>query len=243
MIVFPAIDILDGQAVRLAQGLYDDVTTYNPDPVDQAAAFAAAGAEWIHIVDLDGARSGETENHRVIERILSSVDIGIEVGGGIRSLETIGKYAEAGARRLVLGTKLATDPAFVNEAVREFGELLVAGIDARDGIVKVSGWTEGDSLRADDLIARLGDMGIGHLVYTDIANDGMSTGIDVERYLEVSRLAGFPVVASGGIASIADIEALAAHPEAIEGAITGRAVYEGTLDLAAALEASRKADA
>lgn len=235
MILFPAIDILGGEAVRLAQGSYEDVTSYNPDPVAQAEQFAEAGAEWIHIVDLDGARSGETENDKVIGRILASVDIGIEVGGGIRTLQTIARYVEAGARRLVLGTKLATDPRFVEEAVREFGGYLVAGIDARDGIVKVSGWTEGDGLLADDLIARLGDMGIGHLVYTDIANDGMQTGIDMGRYLEVARIAGFPVVASGGVASIEDIRALAAHPEAIEGAITGKAVYEGTLDLGAAL--------
>ena len=242
MILFPAIDILDGQAVRLAQGSYDDVTTYNPDPVEQAAAFSDAGASWIHVVDLDGARTGETNNHVVIENIIAQTRLGIEVGGGIRTLETIARYAEAGAQRIVLGTKLARDPQFVEDAVKEFGDLLVAGIDARDGIVKVSGWTEGDGMRADDLIARLGDMGIGHLVYTDIANDGMQTGIDVERYREVAEIAGFPVVASGGVASIEDIERLAACPEAVEGAITGRAIYEGTLDLIEALEAAKGDD-
>ena len=243
MIVFPAIDILDGQAVRLAQGSYDDVTTYNPDPVDQALAFVEAGASWIHVVDLDGARKGETGNDRVIERILAQVDVGIEVGGGIRTIDTIARYAEAGARRIVLGTMLARDPGFVEKAVDGFGDLLVAGIDARDGIVKVSGWTEGDGLRADDLVARLGGMGLRHLVFTDIANDGMQTGVDVDRYVEISALAGFPVVASGGIAYIDDIRALAAHPEAIEGAITGRAIYEGTLDLVEALAVFEEAGA
>lgn len=235
MKLFPAIDILDGKAVRLTQGRYDEVKAYNPDPVDQAERFSAAGASWIHIVDLDGARTGRTENDKVIARILDSVDIGIEVGGGIRSLETISRYAEAGARRIVLGTKLATDRPFVDAAVAEFGDLLVAGIDARDGIVKVSGWTADDGILADDLVSQLGDMGIGHLVYTDIGRDGMQSGIDVDRYVELAQIAGFPVVASGGIATIEDIRALAAHPESIEGAITGRAIYEGTLDLGQAL--------
>lgn len=235
MILFPAIDILGGQAVRLAQGSYSDVTLYNPDPVDQASAFAEAGAEWIHIVDLDGARTGETENDRTIARILEQTDIGIEVGGGIRTLETIGRYVEAGARRIVLGTKLATDPAFVEEAVGEFGDYLVAGIDAKDGRVAVRGWTESGGLMADDLVSRLGDMGIQHLVYTDISRDGMQTGIDVDRYVELAGIAGFPVVASGGIATMDDIEALAAAGEAIEGAIAGKAIYENSLDLSEAL--------
>ncbi|MGI6217800.1 MAG: 1-(5-phosphoribosyl)-5-[(5-phosphoribosylamino)methylideneamino]imidazole-4-carboxamide isomerase [Coriobacteriales bacterium] len=238
MIFFPAIDILEGRAVRLAQGSYSDVTTYNPDPVDQARVFADAGAEWIHIVDLDGAKTGKTENHKTIERILSSVDIGIEVGGGIRELETIGKYVEAGARRIVLGTKLATDPEFVERAVEEFGEFLVAGIDARDGRVSISGWTDDQAIMADDLVAKLPEMGISHLVFTDISNDGMQTGIDVDRYLEISKIAGFPVVASGGVAGIEDVRALAAHPEAIEGVISGKAIYEGKLDLEEALKAS-----
>lgn len=236
MIFFPAIDILDGQAVRLAQGSYSDVTLYNPDPVDQAAIFAEAGAEWIHIVDLDGARKGESSNDETIGRILSQSDIGIEVGGGIRTLETIDRYVEAGARRIVLGTKLATDPSFVEDAVREFGDYLVAGIDAKDGMVAIRGWTESEGLIADDLVSRLGDMGIGHLVYTDISRDGMQTGIDADRYVELSEIAGFPVVASGGVATIGDLEALVACGDAIEGAISGKAIYEKTLDLAEALE-------
>ncbi len=238
MIIFPAIDILDGRAVRLRQGSYDDVTRYNDDPVEQAISFALAGASWIHVVDLNGAREGRSVNQGTIRRILANVSISIEIGGGMRTIEAIDSYIEAGADRIVLGTKLATDPAFVAEAVERFGERLVAGIDARDGIVAVSGWTEGSGIPADHLVSRLGEMGIGHLVFTDIASDGMQTGVDVERYLEISRLAGFPVVASGGIASIEDVRALAAHPEAIEGAISGKAIYEGRLDLAEALKAA-----
>ncbi len=235
MILFPAIDILGGKAVRLAQGSYSDVTAYNPDPVDQAAVFAEAGAQWIHIVDLDGAKTGETENHKVIERILSQTRIGIEVGGGIRTLETIEKYVKAGAKRLVLGTKLATDPGFVKEAVAEFGPYLVAGIDARDGKVAVHGWTESEGIDAFELVSRLGDMGIAHLVYTDISKDGMQTGIDSDLYSKLADLAGFPVVASGGVASIDDIKALLKLGNRIEGVIAGKAIYEQTLDIHEAL--------
>ena len=236
MLMFPAIDILDGKAVRLSQGSYSDVTQYNPDPVAQAIEFAQAGAQWIHIVDLDGAKKGVTQNHQVIERILSNVNIGIEVGGGIRSLESIEKYVNAGATRIVLGTKLATDPDFVREAVANYGQYLVAGIDAREGKVAISGWTEKQQVDAAELVGQLRDLGIFHLVYTDIANDGMQTGIDVDLYKRISDIAGFAVVASGGVASIKDIIALKAAGSAIEGVIAGRAIYEGTLDLRQALE-------
>ncbi len=239
MILFPAIDILDGRAVRLKQGSYDDVTTYNDDPVEQAAAFAQAGAEWIHVVDLNGAKEGTACNQKTISRILEQTGVFIEVGGGMRSIATIDSYIEAGAERIVLGTKLATDPDFVDEAVRLFGNHLVAGVDARDGMVAVSGWTESGGVSADELVGRLSTMGICHLVYTNIESDGMQTGIDVDAYLRIAETAGFPVVASGGVATISDIEALAAHPEAIEGAISGKAIYEGTLDLKAAIEAAR----
>lgn len=240
MIIFPAIDILDGKAVRLAQGSYSDVTQYNPDPVDQAISFAEAGARWIHVVDLDGAKKGVTQNHKVVEKILQSVNLGIEIGGGIRSLESISKYVEAGAKRIVLGTKLATDPKFVEDAVKEFGDYLVAGVDAKDGMVAISGWTESEGLKADDLVARLQDMGIGHLVYTNIANDGMRTGIDIDRYVELSKIAGFPVVVSGGVASIDDVEKAMAHCECIEGIIIGKAIYEKSVDLEEALAVSRR---
>ena len=157
------------------------------------------------------------------------------MGGGIRSLEVIERYVAAGASRLVLGTKLATDPGFVAEAVDAFGDYLVAGLDARDGSVAISGWEDDARIDARELVGRLGDMGLRHLVFTDISNDGMQTGIDVDLYVELAGIAGFPVVASGGVATIDDIRALASVRDAIEGVIAGRAVYEGTLDVVEAL--------
>ncbi len=242
MIFFPAIDILDGHAVRLAQGSYSQVTSYNPDPVGQAAIFADAGAQWVHVVDLDGAKKGVTHNHKTIERIISQPKLNIEVGGGIRTLETIAGYVEAGAKRIVLGTKLATDPAFVEEAVREFGPYLVAGIDAKDGKVAVRGWTESDGIDAFDLVSNLYGMGIGHLVYTDISRDGMQTGIDSDLYGKLADAAGFPVVASGGVANIDDIKALMGLGGKIEGVIAGKAVYENKIDLREALAVCAKGE-
>ncbi len=235
MIFFPAIDILDGQAVRLAQGSYSDVTSYNSDPVLQAAIFAEAGAKWIHVVDLDGAKNGTTQNHKIIEKIISDTHVDVEVGGGIRSLGTISNYVEAGAKRIVLGTKLATDPQFVKEAVVEFGSYLVAGIDAKAGKVAVHGWTQSEGIDALELVSCLKDMGIYHLVYTDISKDGMQTGIDVELYSRLAEVAGFGVVASGGVASIDDIVSLANLGDKIEGVIAGKAIYENTLDIGEAL--------
>ena len=235
MIFFPAIDILDGQAVRLAQGSYSDVTSYNSDPVSQAKIFADAGAKWIHIVDLDGAKNGTTQNHKIIEKIISDTHIDVEVGGGIRSLSTIEKYVNVGAKRIVLGTKLATDPEFVKEALKEFGSYLVAGIDAKAGKVAVHGWTQSESIDAFELVSRLKDMGIYHLAYTDISRDGMQTGIDTNLYSKLAEVAGFGVVASGGVASIKDICALSSLRDKIEGVIAGRAIYENALDVGEAL--------
>lgn len=241
MIVFPAIDLLAGRAVRLAQGDYDRVTVYNEDPVAQAREFAAAGAEWIHVVDLDGARDGVPGNTDVIRRIVAQVGIPVQTGGGIRSLETMAGLSEAGARRMVLGTKLATDHDFVRQAVERFGpDGVVAGVDARDGFVAVQGWREGTSTPAAELIGELRDLGIRHLVYTDISRDGMQTGVNVDAYETVAEAAGFPVIASGGVSTLDDFRELAAlGPDVIEGAITGRALYEGTFRLKHAIRAAR----
>lgn len=241
MIVFPAIDLLGGRAVRLAQGDYDRVTVYNEDPVAQAREFSAAGAQWIHVVDLDGARDGVPGNTGVIERIVNDVGIPVQTGGGIRTLDTMDVLARAGANRMVLGTKLATDPDFVREAVERFGpERVVAGVDARDGIVAVQGWREGTSTPAVELIGELRDLGIRHLVYTDISRDGMQTGVNVDAYEAVAEAAGFPVVASGGVSTLDDFRELAAlGPDVVEGAITGRALYEGAFRLKHAILAAR----
>jgi phosphoribosylformimino-5-aminoimidazole carboxamide ribotide isomerase len=236
MIVFPAIDILGGKAVRLAQGDYDRVTVYNDDPLDQAAQFAALGAKWVHVVDLDGARDGVPANIGVVERIARESGLRVEVGGGIRDLETIERLVAAGARRCVIGTKLVTDPKFVREAVVSYGDLIVAGVDARDGYVAIDGWREGTRTPADELVAELAGLGIRHLVYTDISRDGMQTGVNVDAYRSVAATAGFPVVASGGVATLDDVRALAAlGSDVVEGAITGRAIYEGAFALEDAL--------
>ncbi len=241
MIVFPAIDILGGRAVRLAQGDYDRVTVYNEDPVAQAREFLDAGAEWIHVVDLDGARDGVPGNIEVVERIARETGARIEVGGGVRSLETLGRLAEAGAERIVLGTKLATDPDFVRAAVSLCGDAVVAGVDARDGMVAVEGWRSGTATSAQVLVGELRHLGIRHLVYTDISRDGMQTGISTPAYVGVAISAGFPVVASGGVSTLDDIRALAAlGPGVIEGVITGRALYEGAFTLPEALAAARR---
>jgi phosphoribosylformimino-5-aminoimidazole carboxamide ribotide isomerase len=232
MIVFPAIDILGGRAVRLAQGDYERVTVYNEDPLAQALAFAEQGAEWVHVVDLDGARDGVPANIAVIERIAHESGLRVEVGGGIRTLDTLTRLVGAGAERCVLGTKLVTDPEFVREAVAAFGERVVAGVDARDGLVAIAGWREGTATPASELVGELTGLGVRHLVYTDISRDGMQSGINAEAYARISATAGFPVVASGGVSTLDDIRALVAlGPDVIEGVITGRAVYEGAFSV------------
>lgn len=236
MDLLPAIDILDGKAVRLAKGDYNAVTVYNDSPVAQAVLFKEQGARWIHVVDLNGARSGVPENIALIEQIIRETGLKIEVGGGIRSLETIERLAKAGVSRVVLGTTLVTDQEFAKQALASFPDLLTAGIDAKNGEVAVAGWREGAGVPAEELIAEVGKLGFKHLVYTDISRDGMRTGIDANRYVEVARVFGHPVIASGGVANIEDIENLAAVSDSIEGVIAGRAVYEDSLDVVEAVK-------
>lgn len=244
MYLLPAIDILGGKAVRLAKGDYAQVTVYNDDPIAQARAFEAAGARWLHVVDLDGAKSGAADNITVVEGILAATDLNVEVGGGVRSIEVIERLMRAGVTRVVLGTALVRDPAFAAEAVNRFGgDALVAGIDAKDGEVAVSGWCEGSGIAAHDLAARMADMGYRHLVYTDIARDGMQTGLDPQAYVDMARAFGHPVVASGGVASVTDIERLAPVASSIEGVIAGRAIYEGAFDVSSGVAACASASA
>lgn len=240
MIIFPAIDILGGRAVRLEQGDYDRVTVYNDDPLSQALEFAEQGATWVHIVDLDGARDGEPGNLGLVERIAGESGLRVQAGGGIRTLTTMEKLAEAGVSRMVLGTKLVTDPQFVRDAVEAFPDSVVAGVDARDGEVQVSGWREGGRVGAAELVRELCDLGIRHLVYTDISRDGMRTGISAEAYRIVSEQAGFPVVVSGGVSTMDDVRAARElGPEVVEGVIVGRAIYEQAFSLEAALSVVR----
>ncbi len=239
MYLLPAIDILDGRAVRLEQGDYSKVTVYNEDPVLQAQLFEEAGAEWLHLVDLDGARSGQPANIAVVEAILRRTALKVEVGGGVRSMDAIARLADAGANRVVLGTALVRQRDFAQQAVEEYEGLLAAGIDARNGEVAVDGWEQGAALSARDFAARVGALGYEHLVYTDIARDGMQTGIDPQAYTAMAAAFGKPVIASGGVASLADIEALAQVADAVEGVIAGRAIYEGSLTVADGVAACR----
>ena len=236
MYLLPAIDILGGKAVRLAKGDYDQVTVYNEDPVEQARIFEDAGATWIHMVDLDGAKTGEPVNIAVIERILAATNLKVEIGGGIRTMNTCARLLDAGASRLVLGTALVRDPAFAREAIAAYGDALAAGIDAKAGEAAVAGWREGSGISAHDLAREMAELGYRHLVYTDIARDGMQTGIDPIAYEQMAQAFGHPVIASGGVAGLDDIDRLVPIADRIEGIITGRAIYEGTLPLREAIE-------
>lgn len=231
MHLLPAIDILGGKAVRLAKGDYDRVTVYHDDPAAQAQLFEEQGATWLHVVDLDGAKSGLPENIGIIERILAKTLLKVEVGGGIRTMDTVQRLYDAGVSRVVLGTSLVADPAFAEEAIARFKGLLAAGIDAKGGEVAVAGWREGSGMAAEELARRVAGLGFKHLVYTDIARDGMQTGIDPAAYVRMAEAFGHPVTASGGVAGIADIEALGGVAASIEGVIAGRAVYEGALSV------------
>jgi len=237
MELFPAIDILNNQVVRLKQGKYDAVTVYHDNPLAQAQTFASEGATWVHIVDLEGARSGVPTQLNTIAAIVKDTGLKVEVGGGVRSLQTIEQLAEAGASRIVLGTALARDPELSTEAARIYGDLLCAGVDARGGEVAVEGWQEGSGQSAEQLVLSLKNKGYRHLVYTDINRDGMQTGIDAEAYQRIAASAGFAVTASGGISTLEDIHALAQlGSEVIEAIIVGRAIYEQSFTVAQALE-------
>ena len=236
MYLLPAIDILDGKAVRLGQGDYERVTVYNDDPVEQAKIFEDAGAEWLHMVDLDGAKSGNADNIRVVEAIMKATNLKVEIGGGIRSLPVIERLVNAGATRCVLGTALVRDRDFAQAAIEKYGYMLAAGIDAKSGEMAVSGWLEDSGIDAFELARKMSAMGYRHLVYTDIARDGMQTGIDPQAYEQMAEAFGHPVIASGGVANMDDIERLVPISDCIEGIITGRAIYEGTLPLREAIE-------
>ncbi|MEC4273384.1 1-(5-phosphoribosyl)-5-[(5-phosphoribosylamino)methylideneamino]imidazole-4-carboxamide isomerase [Adlercreutzia sp. R25] len=233
MYLLPAIDILDGRAVRLAKGDYRAVTVYNENPALQAQLFEEDGAEWLHVVDLNGAKSGNPDNVEVIREILAATSLKVEVGGGVRSLEAAERLLDAGATRVILGTALVRDPEFAQAAMEKFGpDALVAGIDAKAGEAAVAGWTEGSGVAATDLAASMAKLGYAHIVYTDIARDGMQTGVENDAYAKMAAAFGNPVIVSGGIATAENILALAPIADAVEGVITGRAIYEGTLSVA-----------
>lgn len=237
MILFPAIDLKEGRCVRLKQGDMAQATIFNDDPAAQAADFEGQGFQWLHVVDLDGAFAGKPMNAAAVEAILTRVAFPVQLGGGIRDMKTVAGWLEKGIRRVIIGTAAVRDPGFVREAAKAFPGQVAVGIDARDGFVAVEGWAETSSLAAADLGKRFEDAGVAAIIYTDIARDGMLQGINWEGTIALAQAVSIPVIASGGLASMADIERLCAPDAAIlEGAITGRALYDGRIDPAAALK-------
>lgn len=240
MLILPAIDILGGRCVRLRQGDYAESTVYSDDPVAVARGFAEAGAEWIHVVDLDGAKAGHPVNLQTVERIARETEAKVELGGGIRTLESAFEVLERGIDRVIFGTRIATDLEFVEKAFRELKHLAVAGVDARDGIVKVSGWTEGDSIDLYQLLTALDRSGVERFIVTDIATDGTLEGPNLPMLERVCKTVGGKVIASGGVGTLEDIRGLSAlRLPNLEGVIVGKAIYEGRIDLPKALNEAR----
>jgi phosphoribosylformimino-5-aminoimidazole carboxamide ribotide isomerase len=242
MILFPAIDLKDGQCVRLKLGDMDQATVFNDDPAAQARAFEQQGFEWLHLVDLNGAFEGKPVNGAAVEAILKTITIPVQLGGGIRSLAQIEQWLAKGVARVILGTVALRDPALVKEACKRFPGKIVVGIDAKGGKVAVEGWAETAELTAIDLARRFEDAGVSAIIFTDIDRDGVLKGLNISSTLALANATQIPVIASGGLASIADIQRLL-HPDCriLEGAITGRALYDKRLDAAEALALIRKA--
>ncbi len=236
MLIIPAIDLKDGQCVRLKQGRMEDSTVFSSDPAAVAKQWVDAGCRRLHLVDLNGAFAGEPVNGEVVRAIAAAYpNLPIQIGGGIRDLETIEHYVKAGVSYVIIGTKAVKQPEFVSEACKAFPGRVIVGLDAKDGLVATDGWAEVSEVRAVDLARRFEADGVESIVYTDIARDGMMQGVNVEATLEMARASSIPVIASGGITNMEDIKALrAVSSQGIMGAITGRAIYEGTLDVAEA---------
>ena len=236
MILFPAIDLKDGQCVRLKLGEMDDATVFNDDPAAQAKAFQDQGFDYLHIVDLNGAFEGRPVNADAVDTILGALSIPAQLGGGIRDLATIETWLDKGISRVILGTVAVRDPKLVQEACRRFPGCIAVGIDAKGGKVAVEGWAETSELTAIELAGRFEDVGVAAIIYTDIERDGVLKGLNLPATAELARATSIPVIASGGLASIEDIKALLL-PEysMLEGAITGRALYDGRLDAEEAL--------
>lgn len=236
MILFPAIDLKDGQCVRLRRGEMDAATVFNDDPAAQAKSFAAQGFPWLHVVDLNGAFAGQPVNTDAIESILTSVTIPVQLGGGIRTMEQIEYWLTRGIRRVILGTVAVRDPHLVRDAARRFPEQIAVGIDAKGGRVAVEGWAETSDLAAIELARRFEASGVAAIIFTDIDRDGILSGLNIESTLAIARAVSIPVIASGGLASMDDIERLAQPDCAIlEGVIVGRALYDGRIDIGRAL--------
>lgn len=237
MIIFPAIDIKEGKVVRLLQGNFNEVTEYSGSPVAMAKLWQNKGARWLHVIDLDGAQAGTMQNTYQIIEIAQSVGIPVQVGGGIRTRGDIEKLIKGGVARVILGTKVIEDRAFLQEIIAQWHDKIAVSLDCSNGIVVQRGWTATSELKAIDFAKELEALGLSCLIYTDIARDGMMTGPNIEGLLELAEMTKIPIIASGGIATIEDIKKiLTIEDKGIFGIITGRAIYEGKLDLKKALE-------
>ncbi len=237
MIFFPAIDLKDGNCVRLYQGDMDQATVFSDDPAAQAQAFRDAGCEWVHLVDLNGAFEGRPVNGAAVNGILDALDIPVQLGGGIRTMATIDDWLARGVRRVILGTVALTDPDLVKAACKAHPGRVAVGIDARDGRVAVEGWAEVSELTALELAKRFEDAGVAAIIFTDIGRDGVMQGPNLQATLDLARAVSIPVIASGGVSSMADLEELKAQGGGLlEGVISGRAVYDGKIDLPAAVK-------
>lgn len=233
MLIIPAIDLKDGKCVRLRQGLMDDSTVFSDDPVSMASKWVEQGCRRLHLVDLNGAFDGKPVNGEIVTAIAKAYpDLPIQIGGGIRSAETIEHYLAAGVNYVIIGTKAVKEPQFVTDMCKAFAGHIIVGLDAKNGLVATDGWAEVSSVHATDLAKRFEQDGVDAIVYTDIARDGMMQGVNVEATLAMAHASSIPVIASGGITNMDDIKALSAvAADGICGAITGRAIYEGTLDM------------
>jgi len=242
MLIIPAIDLKEGKCVRLEQGLMEKATIYSEDPATTAKHWESQGAELLHVVDLDGAFAGVPKNLGAIKAIRKAIKIPIEVGGGIRDIATISSLVAIGINRIILGTAAIEDPDFVEEACKEFPKRIIVGIDAKDGMVAIRGWAEVTSVKAIDLAEQMQDFGVISIIYTDIKRDGMLSGPNIEATKTLAEGLKIPVIASGGVSTIKDIkDLLAVTRSGIEGVITGKAIYSGSLDLKEAIALAKSA--
>ncbi len=242
MVIFPAIDIRGGKCVRLFKGDFAQETVFGDKPEEMAAKWQAQGGKFLHLVDLDGALAGKSQNLDTIKKILAAVDIPVELGGGIRTMENIDEVLALGVRRVILGSVAVKNPELVKEACGKYGDRIVVGIDAKDGIVAVDGWGVSGNVDAVELAKKMAEVGVKTIIYTDISRDGTLSGVNVEATARLARESGINVVASGGVSSIEDIKALLPYEkDGIEGVIVGKSIYTGSLDLKEAIALAEEA--
>lgn len=241
MIIYPAIDLKEGQCVRLVQGKAEKKTVYSSDPAAMAASFQEQGAQWLHVVDLDGAFQGRCGNHDAIQKIAAQITIPFQVGGGLRQLEDVENVLAMGARRVIIGTRAVTSPAFVEDLLYRFGaEKIILGLDARDGMVAIEGWVEKSSLPVLDFARQMGNLGVKTAIYTDVSRDGLLQGPNLAAIQQMAEQSGLKIIASGGVSSLENIKSLKKmEPLGVNGAIIGKALYDGKIALKNAIQAAK----